>query len=169
MRRKLCPMTAVHGEPPATDAGNGWTADDAEFGARLALVRHRMRWNIKEAATNCGFPPATWALWEAGSLPRKYTETCQRIADKTGADYTWLVMGSASAGRPNVRYDGGLVPSGRPALISGRTSHEGTGLVIGGISPMAPQRDDSSRPQSVIAPSRRRPISIRPDARPMSG
>jgi len=34
------------------------------FGARLALVRHKMGWNIKEAATSCGLPAQSWRGWE---------------------------------------------------------------------------------------------------------
>lgn len=86
-------MTAVHGERPDADLQKGWTVDDTTFGARLALVRQRMGWNIKEAATACGIPPASWASWEAGALPRKREETCEKIAAQTGADYLWLMVG----------------------------------------------------------------------------
>lgn len=95
----LCSMTAVQGEPtPANVEGNGWTVDDSEFGARLALVRQRLRWNIKEAATECGLPPASWASWEAGAMPRQLADTCDRIAQRTGADYLWLLAGSSRSG-----------------------------------------------------------------------
>lgn len=91
-------MTAVHGEPsPANDGttGRGWTVDDSQFGARLALVRQRMGWNVKEAAKECGVPGASWASWENGAMPRKYTEVCEAIAERTGADYLWLMAGSS--------------------------------------------------------------------------
>ncbi|WP_328465452.1 helix-turn-helix domain-containing protein [Actinoplanes sp. NBC_00393] len=91
-------MTAPHGHSsPANEEPTsiGWTMDDSEFGARLALVRQRMRWNIKEAAKECGVPAASWASWEAGAMPRRYTEVCEKIAQRTGADYLWLMAGSS--------------------------------------------------------------------------
>lgn len=101
MSRKLCLMTAVHGEPtPANVGGGGWTVNDGEFGARLALVRQRMKWNIKEAATECGLPAASWASWEAGSMPRRYAEVCEKIAQRTGADFLWLMAGPGRVPRP---------------------------------------------------------------------
>lgn len=92
-------MTAVQGEPLPAKEGQGWTVDDSTFGARLALVRQRMQWNIKQAATECGVPPASWASWEAGSLPRRYREICGLIADRTGADYLWILDGPQAGHR----------------------------------------------------------------------
>ncbi|GIE75752.1 hypothetical protein Aph02nite_17020 [Actinoplanes philippinensis] len=95
-------MTAVHGEPsPANEGttGGGWTVDDTTFGARLALVRQRMQWNIKEAAKECGLPPASWGTWENGAMPRKYTEVCEKIARRTGADFVWLIAGPGGKNR----------------------------------------------------------------------
>lgn len=86
-------MTTVHGEPRPANLGQGWTVDDSTFGARLALVRQRMQWNIKEAARECGIPAASWGTWENGAMPRRYTEMCRLIANRTGADIGWLVMG----------------------------------------------------------------------------
>lgn len=91
-------MTAVQGEPLAANEGAGWTVDDSEFGARLALVRQRMQWNIKEAARECDVPAASWGSWEAGSMPRRYAEVCDKISRRTGADYVWLMAGSSSRG-----------------------------------------------------------------------
>lgn len=102
----LCHMTAVHGEPRPANTGQGWTVDDSTFGARLALIRQRMQWNLKEAARECGIPAATWGLWENGAMPRRYTEMCRLIANRTGCDYLWLLDGprlSAGAGTPNSR------------------------------------------------------------------
>lgn len=99
---KLCHMTAVQGEPRPANLGQGWTVDDSTFGARLALVRQRMQWNIKEAARECGIPAASWGSWESGSMPRRYTEMCQLIADRTGADVSWLVMGPSAQASPQV-------------------------------------------------------------------
>ncbi len=91
-------MTAVHGEPRPANLGQGWTVDDSTFGARLALVRQRMQWNIKEAARECGIPAASWGTWENGAMPRRYTEMCRLIANRTGADLGWLVMGPEDKG-----------------------------------------------------------------------
>jgi transcriptional regulator with XRE-family HTH domain len=95
--RKLCLMTAVYGEPRPANTGQGWTVDDSTFGARLALVRQRMQWNIKEAARECGIPAASWGTWENGAMPRRYTEMCRLIAERTGCDYGWLVLGPQSS------------------------------------------------------------------------
>lgn len=98
MCRKLCLMTAVHGEPLSANLGQGWTVDDSTFGARLALVRQRMQWNIKEAARECGIPAASWGTWEGGAMPRRYTEMCRLISDRTGCDYGWLLDGPRMTG-----------------------------------------------------------------------
>lgn len=64
------------------------------FGARLALVRHRMGWNQKEAAAACGLPAQSWRGWEAhGHLPRRYVDIAKQISGATGVDYLWLVHG----------------------------------------------------------------------------
>ena len=49
---------------------HGWRPDLSAFGARLALVRQRMGWNVKEAADHCRLPPQSWRSWEAGRTPR---------------------------------------------------------------------------------------------------
>jgi transcriptional regulator with XRE-family HTH domain len=92
-------MTAVHGEPRSRSTSQGWTVDDSTFGARLALVRQRMQWNIKEAARECGIPAASWGTWEGGAMPRRYTEMCRLIADRTGCDFGWLLAGPGLKGR----------------------------------------------------------------------
>lgn len=70
-----------------------WTANDATFGARLALVRQHMGWgNLKEAAVACGIPVESWRAWERDNvLPRRYFEICAKIARVAGCDYGWLV------------------------------------------------------------------------------
>lgn len=69
----------------------GWTVDDGTFGARLALVRQKMDWNIKQAARECGLPAASWRAWERdGAEPRRLMEIAAAIADRTGCDYAWL-------------------------------------------------------------------------------
>ena len=72
-----------------------WIADDATFGARLALVRQRMGWgNVKTAATECGLPTESWRHWERDGLePRRLVTIAMAIATKTGCDYRWLVHG----------------------------------------------------------------------------
>ena len=68
--------------------------DASQFGARLALVRHKMKWNVKEAALACGLPPATWRAWEStGALPRDYLGACRAIAQRANIDLDWLVYG----------------------------------------------------------------------------
>lgn len=69
----------------------GWVPGTASFGARLALVRHRMGWNIKEAALACGVPPASWRAWELnGSSPRDMVNIAIRISKRSGCDTYWL-------------------------------------------------------------------------------
>jgi transcriptional regulator with XRE-family HTH domain len=70
---------------------HGWRPDLSAFGARLALVRQRMGWNVKEAADHCRLPPQSWRSWEAGRTPRDLVAVCQRIAETTGADVAWLL------------------------------------------------------------------------------
>lgn len=71
-----------------------WIPRDT-FGARLALVRQHMAWNVKEAALACGISAANWRKWEHGRNPQKLHEAASLIAERTGCDYRWLVMGSA--------------------------------------------------------------------------
>jgi len=98
-----------------TPTVTGWTIDDSTFGARLALVRQRMDWNIKEAARECGLPAASWRTWERdGVTPRNIVEIAGLISERTGCDYGWLLAGqrltsyAVSRGRPgpeaNSRY-----------------------------------------------------------------
>jgi len=82
----------------------GWTVDDSTFGARLALVRQRMDWNLKEAAIECGLPPASWKNWERDSSePRRLIETVTLISNRTGCDFLWLLTGSNA--RTTAQYD----------------------------------------------------------------
>lgn len=79
---------------PATREGRGWRVDDSSFGARLALIRQRMDWNLKEAALACDVPAASWTNWERrGADPRALLAVVRRIADRTGCDYLWLLVG----------------------------------------------------------------------------
>lgn len=71
------------------------------FAARLAMIRHEMGWNLKEAALACGFPPGSWREWELrGRDPRGLVEIAERIAERTGVDHYWLMTGRVSPGTP---------------------------------------------------------------------
>lgn len=72
----------------------GWVPSAETFPARLALVRQRMGWNVKEAALACGLGVSTWRGWEIdGSRPQNYVEVCRSIASATGCNYRWLMDG----------------------------------------------------------------------------
>lgn len=73
-----------------------WIPDTTTLGARLALVRWRMSWNVAEAERECGLSQNTWANWEAGAEPRKYTEAMTKIAWRTKVDRFWLMTGEGS-------------------------------------------------------------------------
>lgn len=166
----LCVMTAVQGEPRPANLGQGWTADDGTFGARLALIRQRMQWNIKEAARECGVPAASWGLWESGSMPRKLAEICQQIADRTGADFVWLMVGPRRASRPAGSGEQGsdLNASLRHfAEADPEPSPEPPRRHIA-TRPFSPPRRDPSRPVSAIPATKRRPGPVRPGNRLMT-
>lgn len=77
----------------SVSAEQGWVPDDT-FGARLALVRQRFGWNVKEAALACGVPVQSWRGWERDNMrPRDLVSVCRQIADATGASYDWLLDG----------------------------------------------------------------------------
>ncbi len=84
----------------------GWIADDASFGARLALVRQRMGWtNVKEAAVACGLPAENWRRWERGGAePRRLVTIAMTIATRTGCDFLWLVHGPSRGGATSQSY-----------------------------------------------------------------
>lgn len=115
----------------------GWVPDDSTFGARLALVRQRMGWNIKEAGVACVISPESWRRWEAGKTePKSYMSICMRIAGVTGVDYRWLALGpdgrvpseaGAMAATPTYR-PGRLVatiptPNARPVVRAAPLRH----------------------------------------------
>lgn len=94
-------------------AGDAWVPSDAEFGARLALVRHACKWNVKEAALACGLNAQSWRDWEIhGRSPRNVAEVAAQIAARTGVDDYWLMTG-----RKNPR-QGGPGGGGLPRLDS---------------------------------------------------
>lgn len=71
-----------------------WKPDTTAFGARLALIRWQLNFNQKEAAIACGLPPASWRSWETdGTLPRDLVAVTTVIAERTGVDRLWLMLG----------------------------------------------------------------------------
>ena len=96
----------------------GWVANDATFGARLALIRQRMGWgNVAKAAKECGVPIDSWRNWERdGREPHRLTTIAMTIASRTGCDYLWLVHGpDRGSVRPTTRY----APGGRVLAVVG--------------------------------------------------
>jgi transcriptional regulator with XRE-family HTH domain len=80
-------MTALQEETQA------WVPDVSQFSSRLAILRHAMGWNGKEAALACKVAAQSWREWEDGRHPRDYEGACHKIADRTGCDYIWLMTG----------------------------------------------------------------------------
>lgn len=93
-----------------------WVPTDETFAARLALVRWRMGWNIKEAALACGVPTASWRLWELEhAQPRRLIEVATLISKRTGCDFGWLLAGSRLRERPaTLRELASRSPQARP-------------------------------------------------------
>lgn len=95
----VCHMTTQQISPAAAPQTSvPWIPSVDDFGSRLALVRHRMGWNVKEAARECGLAAATWRLWEEGGSPRNIITIGMAIATRTGCDYLWLVHGPQRGG-----------------------------------------------------------------------
>jgi hypothetical protein len=137
-------------------AAQGWVADDSTFGARLALIRQRMRWgNVKEAAVACGLPVESWRSWERdGRTPQRLVEIASIIADRTGCDFGWLVAGPRMAGRPE-----GTSPNHRSAHLPRPVS---AAPVTG---PYGPKPKGSRRKSSTGPAAKRRPTLIGPGVR----
>lgn len=92
--RDLCDICDM-----STDAADRWVPDTSTFGARLALIRQRMGWNLKEAALACGLPQGSWREWELrGRDPRGLQAIADRIASHTGVDEYWLITGRTLPG-----------------------------------------------------------------------
>jgi transcriptional regulator with XRE-family HTH domain len=77
----------------APQAADRWEPTLDTFGARLAAIRHKLGWNVKEAALACGLPPQNWRNWEAGDEPRRLVTIAMAIAGRTGVGLDWLVYG----------------------------------------------------------------------------
>lgn len=86
-------------DPTAPDPGGPatptrWVPTLSSFASRLAVVRHEMGWNAKEAALACGLPAASWREWELnGREPRGIQKIVAQISARTGVDEYWLLMG----------------------------------------------------------------------------
>lgn len=91
-----------------TDDTTKWIPSSKSFGARLALVRHGMGWNISEAAEACGIPEGNWREWELkGRNPQKLTEIVDKIAAAAlNVDDYWLLTGKPSGIFPDRPTDG---------------------------------------------------------------
>ena len=79
-----------------------WIPSTSDFAARLVLVRHEMGWNLKEAALACGVKPQSWREWELENRkPRDYEGVCRQIAESSGCNLGWLMMGAGEAPHPS--------------------------------------------------------------------
>ena len=87
-------MTEIAGIEPS------WIPDTTTLGARLALTRWKMGWNIGEAERECGLSQNSWANWESGAEPRKFIETVGKIAWRTKVDRIWLMTGDGNPQGP---------------------------------------------------------------------
>jgi len=80
-----------------TQTTSAWVPDLGSYGARLALVRQHMGWNMKEAARECGLPQNSWLGWEStGHNPRDFVRVSEAISKRTGVDLVWLMTGRTS-------------------------------------------------------------------------
>mgnify|MGYP000856799055 CR=1 FL=1 len=112
-----------------TSTNQQWIPGVDTFAARLALVRHRMGWNIKEAARECGVGAATWRDWEtAGAMPRNLVTIAMTIATRTGCDYLWLVHGPDRGGVGHTHREGRFTAAKVVTVGSGTPGVESTAL-----------------------------------------
>lgn len=127
-----------------------WIPTLDTFGARLALIRWKMGWNLKEAALATGVSQQSWREWELlDRIPRRFPERAHQIAARTGVDEIWLMTGvNGESRRPTMSDDGHLVHP--PGLEPGThwLSAEVTPLPVAGNAASAPERDT---PADVIA------------------
>jgi hypothetical protein len=113
------------------------------FGARLAIVRQKMQWNISEAAEACGLKAATWTLWEHEvNLPRNLYGVCSAIADASGFSYDWLLRGGPLASPAGVR-NRWFSPSERPLIPGGKSHPTGPGQMIQRTLPLFTRSADN--------------------------
>lgn len=100
-----------------------WIPDDSTFGARLALVRWKLQWNVKEAADACGLNDQSWRNWESGKLPRDIVTTARTIADITGCSEKWLVVGDQNW-KDLTPPDLHVLPGGKPTKFDTRPEQQ---------------------------------------------
>lgn len=79
-----------------TGLAPNWIPDTSTFGARLALIRWRMGWNIREAERECNITQNLWGGWEDGKEPRNLIEVVNRIVLRTQVNKVWLLTGEGS-------------------------------------------------------------------------
>ncbi|MEX1078923.1 MAG: helix-turn-helix domain-containing protein [Homoserinimonas sp.] len=84
-----------------TTSTKSWVPDTESFGARLALVRWKMGWNLKEASAECELSANSWSQWEEGAMPRNYPQAVMSISARTGVDLYWLMTGKGPEGQPS--------------------------------------------------------------------
>jgi hypothetical protein len=116
----ICTTYAILASMTIDSGSARWVPSTSTFGARLALVRQRMKWNIKEAALACSVAQASWREWELQNRqPHKLQEVSAKIADRTGVDDYWLMTGRETplppppgGGLPLPRVDSNHQPSG---------------------------------------------------------
>ncbi len=103
--------------PMTTQITLGDVPTTEQFGARLALIRWRQRWNQKEAALACGIPQNSWREWEvSGRAPRNVVEVASKISQVTGIDDYWILTGKQNSPTP----DGGGAAEKLPRSYSKR-------------------------------------------------
>jgi len=91
-----------------------WIPRDNTFGARLALLRQRFGWNLKEASLNCGLPQNAWLEWESkGRVPRNLPDVALQISKYTDVDDYWLMTGRLDEDLPTDPSEGLLSDSNR--------------------------------------------------------
>jgi transcriptional regulator with XRE-family HTH domain len=146
----------LHMTTPVEAQAQGWIGTDDTFGARLALIRQRMGWNIAEAARECGLGTENWRLWEqAGRTPSKLVTIAMAIATRSGCDYLWLVHGPQRGGAvrttscglgPRVIAVGGAEQPARIRPIGRSSIHNGPATRA--VSQTRPLAGESNRPRT---------------------
>lgn len=120
---------------PKKNEDVAWNPTASSFGARLALVRWKMGWNVAEAERECGTTQNLWANWESGSMPRQLVEVVTKIAWKAKVERNWLLTGEETPKDGTVTR---LYPSrkshkwGRTPPRTGRTVASNIGTGSGG-------------------------------------
>ena len=90
-----------YGHMSTQAAEKAWIPRPDSLGARLALIRQHMGWNIKEAALACGIAAASWREWElSGRGPRDLADVAEKVSRRTGVDDYWIMTGKENSPRP---------------------------------------------------------------------